>query len=175
MDRACAGDEWLRKDVDALLASDEGADTHIGGVVQGVAAALDEELPKADIGTQIGTYVLVREIGRGGMGVVYQAVRSDGEFTHAVAVKLVRQGMGTAHILQRFRAERQILASLQHPNIAALLDGRATPDGRPYFVMEYIDGKPLLAWCRDKNISQQKRLEMFRQFARRCSTRTSGA
>ncbi|MFN7934696.1 MAG: serine/threonine-protein kinase [Bryobacteraceae bacterium] len=161
LDRACAGDPSLRKEVEALLASDENADTHIGGVVQGVAASLDAGLPVADIGTQIGPYVLTREIGRGGMGIVYQAVRSDGEFIHSVAIKLVRHGMGTAHILQRFRAERQILATLQHPNIAALLDGGTTPDGRPYFVMEYIEGKPLLAYCRENDLPLQKRLEMF--------------
>jgi Flp pilus assembly protein TadD/predicted Ser/Thr protein kinase len=161
LDRSCAGDAWLRKEVDALLASDAGADTHIGGLVREAAASFDEEQLKADIGTRIGPYMLAREIGHGGMGVVYQAVRTDGEFTHAVAIKLVRHGMSTAHILQRFRAERQILASLQHPNIAALLDGGTTSDGRPYFVMEYIEGKPLLAWCKDNHVPQQRRLEMF--------------
>jgi len=161
LDRACAGDEWLRKEVEALLESDENADTHLGEVVQGVAASLEEAPRKGDIGTQIGPYTLVREIGRGGMGVVYQAVRSDGEFVHAVAIKLVRHELGSAHILQRFRAERQILATLQHPNIASLLDGGTTADGRPYFVMEYIEGKPLPAWCKDRNVPQQKRLEMF--------------
>ncbi len=161
LNRACEGDAWLRKEVDALLASDAGADTHISGLVQEAAASFDEEQPKADIGTQMGPYTLTREIGRGGMGVVYQAVRTDGEFVHSVAIKLVRHGMGTAHILQRFRAERQILATLQHPNIAALLDGGTTSDGRPYFIMEYIEGKPLLAWCEEKHVPQQQRLEMF--------------
>lgn len=161
LDGACAGDEGLRQEVEALLQSDENADTHLGEVVQGVAATLEEAPRKGDIGTQIGPYTLVREIGRGGMGVVYQAVRSDGEFVHAVAIKLVRHELGSAHILQRFRAERQILATLQHPNIAALMDGGTTADGRPYFVMEYIEGKPLLEWCRVREVPQQKRLEMF--------------
>ncbi|MBL8178063.1 MAG: protein kinase [Bryobacterales bacterium] len=162
LDGACAGDAWLRREVDALLASDAGAETHLAGVVQGAAAVLDAEQRKGDIGRQIGPYTLVREIGRGGMGVVYQAVRSDGEFIQSVAIKLVLHGMGTGHIVQRFRAERQILATLQHPNIAALTDGGTTADGRPYLVMEYIEGKPLLAWCKEKEAPQQRRLEMFR-------------
>jgi serine/threonine protein kinase len=86
---------------------------------------------------------VVREIGRGGMGAVFLAERDDGHFEQRVAVKLIKRGMDTELVLRRFRAERQILASLQHPNIARLLDGGTTGDGLPYFVMEYIDGQPI--------------------------------
>ena len=82
----------------------------------------------------------MRELGRGGMGAVYLAERADEEFEQRVAIKLVRRGMDTDEIVRRFRAERQILAHLDHPNIARLLDGGTTEDGRPYFVMEYVEG-----------------------------------
>ena len=89
-----------------------------------------------------GPYELVEEIGHGGMGVVYRAVRRDQGFERFVAVKLVKRGMDTDFILRRFHNERQILAGLDHPNIARLLDGGTTEDGLPYFVMEYVDGEP---------------------------------
>lgn len=96
---------------------------------------------------RIGPYRVLGEIGRGGMGAVYLAVRDDGSYTQQVAIKLVKRGMDSDEILRRFVAERQILAQLQHPNIARLLDGGSTADGRPYFVLEHIDGRPLVAYC----------------------------
>ena len=93
--------------------------------------------------SRLGVYRLVREIGRGGMGSVYLAVRADDEYHKRVAIKLVKRGMDTDFVLKRFRNERQILASLDHPNIALLLDGGTTDDGLPYFVMEYIQGLPI--------------------------------
>ena len=101
----------------------------------------------AMIGRRIGAYRLEEEIGRGGMGAVYRAARVDGEFDQTVAVKLIKRGMDTDMILRRFRRERQILASLNHPNIAYFLGGGSTEDGLPYFVMEYIDGLPLYKYC----------------------------
>ena len=106
------------------------------------AAPLASDLPEEDLepaaaGTLVGPYRIVREIGRGGMGAVYLAERTDGQFQKHVAVKLIKRGMDTAAVLRRFRDERQILADLEHPNIARLLDAGTTDDGRPYFLMEY--------------------------------------
>ena len=95
------------------------------------------------IGRRIGVYILEEEVGRGGMGAVYRAERADGEFHQTVAVKLIKRGMDTDLILKRFRRERQILAALNHPNIAYFLGGGSTDDGLPYFVMEFIEGRPL--------------------------------
>src|SRR5207237_3543162 len=105
---------------------------------------------------------ILNEIGRGGMGVVYLATRKDEEFRHQVAIKLVKRGLDTEDILRRFRNERQILASLNHPNIAKLFDGGMTTDGLPYFVMEYVEGLPLLQYCDDHNVSTHERLRLFR-------------
>lgn len=115
------------------------------------------------IGRRIGAYQLDEEIGRGGMGAVYRASRVDGEFDQTVAVKLIKRGMDTDMILRRFRRERQILASLNHPNIAYFLGGGSTEDGLPYFVMEFIDGLPLYKYCNRNKLNTRERLLIFRQ------------
>ncbi len=97
------------------------------------------------------------------MGAVYLAVRSDGEYRKEVALKLIRRGLDTDDILRRFRTERQILAQLDHPNIARLIDGGTSDDGLPYFVMEYVKGEPLLAYCDTHQFSTKQRLELFRK------------
>ncbi len=114
-------------------------------------------------GRRIGVYVLHEEIGRGGMGSVYRAERDDGEFKQTVAVKLIKRGMDTDLILRRFRRERQILAALNHSNIAYFLGGGSTDDGLPYFVMEYIDGTPLFRFCDENRLTTNERLNIFRQ------------
>lgn len=111
---------------------------------------------------RIGRYRLIKEIGRGGMGAVYLATRDDGEFTQQVALKLVKRGMDTDAILARFRRERQMLAALAHPNIARLLDGGTTEDGVPYFVMEYVEGKPIGTYCAERHLSTREQLTLFR-------------
>jgi serine/threonine protein kinase len=115
------------------------------------------------IGRQIGAYRLTREIGRGGMGAVYAAERADGSFYRKVAVKLIKRGMDTDFILRRFRQERQILATLDHPYIARLLDGGTTGDGLPYFVMEFIEGKPLYKYADEKKLNIKERLKLFQE------------
>ena len=165
LDRVCEGDEELRREVDMLLESDRKAHGHIGSAV-GVAAAsfavqMQREYSASQIGQRIGPYEIVREIGRGGMGAVYQAVRIDDQYIRSVAIKFIAHGMDTSDALARFRTERQILATLQHPNIAGLLDGGTTADGRPYIVMEYIEGEPLLDYCRKRNLSVHDRLGLF--------------
>ena len=124
LDKVCAGDETLRAEIEGLLARFDVENT-----------TAEKELDSMQ-GRVVGAYRLIREIGRGGMGAVYLAERADGIFKTKAAVKLIKRGMDTDSILRRFRNERQILAALNHPNIARLLDGGTTDDGLPYFVME---------------------------------------
>src|SRR5262249_8330477 len=115
------------------------------------------------VGRRIGAYNVLLEIGRGGMGEVYRANRADGHYEKEVAVKLVRGGYNTAVVLERFRHERQILASLDHPNIARLLDGGTTDDGIPYLVMELIEGIPIDQYCDAHQLNATQRLRLFLQ------------
>ncbi|HSK73731.1 MAG TPA: serine/threonine-protein kinase, partial [Pyrinomonadaceae bacterium] len=119
--------------------------------------------PNPLIGKRIGVFEVKKEIGRGGMGTVYLAERVDGEFNQTVAIKLIKRGMDTDLVLKRFRRERQILAALDHPNIAYFLSGDSTEDGLPYFVMEYIEGKPLYQFCDENKLSINERLKIFQQ------------
>lgn len=163
----CAGDDDLRREVESLLAADEKeAGSRVAGAIEDAAAALPADPHGSDAGALLGPYLLVRELGRGGMGAVYQAIRSDGEFLQTVAVKLVKRGMDSDAIVQRFKAERQILAGLSHPNIGALLDGGTSPDGRPYLVMEYIEGQPLLEYAESRELDIRARLDLFRPICR---------
>ncbi|HQR35263.1 MAG TPA: serine/threonine-protein kinase, partial [Blastocatellia bacterium] len=160
----CGADEALRLEVEALL--NESAET---------APFLETPPPLPDfpvlpkrkaadelIGQRIGTYKILREIGQGGMGAVYLAERADEQFRKRVALKLVKRGMDTEEILSRFRHERQILASLDHPNIARLIDGGTTEDGLPYFVMEFIEGQPIDLYCSTQKLGTNERLNLFR-------------
>jgi serine/threonine protein kinase len=165
LDRACGDDVELRQEVQALLRSDLEAHQGLSAAVETAAARVQSAFnstSSAYIGQHVGPYQVVREIGRGGMGAVYQAVRADDQYLRSVAIKFIAHGMDTPESLARFRTERQILANLQHPNIAALLDGGTTEDGRPYIVMEYIEGERLLDYCRQRNLSIPDRLELFR-------------
>src|ERR687885_656887 len=119
----------------------------IAGAPAPAASVVEEAREDLMAGRRVGSYRIVREVGRGGMGAVYLAERADSEFRRRVAVKLIKRGMDTDFILRRFRKERQILASLDHPNVARLLDGGTTDDGLPYFVMEYIEGLPIYRFC----------------------------
>jgi non-specific serine/threonine protein kinase/serine/threonine-protein kinase len=123
----------------------------------------EEEHATLFVEPHIGNYRIIRQIGQGGMGSVYLAERDDEEFKKLVAIKVVSQGMANEFVIQRFRNERQILASLDHPNIARLLDGGSTEDGRPYFVMEYVQGLPITQYCDEKRLSIAKRLKLFRK------------
>jgi len=112
---------------------------------------------------RIGPYRLIRDLGHGGMGEVYLGVRDDDAFQKRVAIKVLKRGMDTESIVRRFRHERQILASLAHPFIAGLLDGGTTPDGRPYFAMEYVDGKPIVEYCAAHALDIAARVELLRK------------
>ncbi len=166
---ACTGDEDLRREVESLLEADEQAGSFIAepllasiATVHDQPTSRDDELPSLE-GTRIGAYKIERELGRGGMGAVYLAVRADNTFQKRVAVKIVKRGMDTDFILRRFRRERQILATLNHPNIAALLDGGSTSDGLPYFVMEYVEGQPLNRYCDERKLTIAERLKLVQQ------------
>jgi serine/threonine protein kinase/Tol biopolymer transport system component/tetratricopeptide (TPR) repeat protein len=160
---ACAGDEALRHQVETLIKSYEAAGSFIEEPVLGnvLSSGTEAEGSTSWIGRRIGSYRLAREIGRGGMGAVFLAVRADDEYQKRVAIKLVKRGMDTDFILRRFRQERQILASLDHPHIARLLDGGTTDDGLPYFVMEYIEGLPITIYCDGQRLSTTERLTLF--------------
>ena len=163
----CGGDETLRFEVLSLLESTVKASNLYetpAFTTAGAAYVLTEadKLHPSMIGHRIGAYRLVAEIGRGGMGAAYLAERADQAYEKRVAVKLIKPGMDTDAILRRFRHERQILANLDHPNIARLLDGGTTDDGLPYFVMEYVDGLPIDAYCDANALSIVDRLTLFR-------------
>ena len=168
---ACSGDEELRREVESLLQADEQAGSFIQSpLLASISTAYqdinntsrDDDLP-ALTGKRIGAYKIERELGRGGMGAVYLAVRADNVFQKRVAIKIVKRGMDTDFILRRFRRERQILATLNHPNVAALLDGGSTSDGLPYFVMEYVEGQPINRFCDERKLSVNERLKLVQQ------------
>jgi Tol biopolymer transport system component/serine/threonine protein kinase/Tfp pilus assembly protein PilF len=168
LNEACGEDSELREEVERLLALDEEAGDFIESPVAVSQITHLVDFPFTEqtftlIGQQIGAYLLEREIGRGGMGAVYLATRADNEFSKRVAIKLVKRGMDTDFIIRRFRNERQILANLDHPNIARLLDGGTTQDGLPYFVMEYIEGLPLTRFCDLNRLTIVDRLKLFVQ------------
>ena len=116
----------------------------------------------ADLG-RVGPYRLVRQLGRGGMGTVYLGIRADDVFRKLVAIKVLKRGMDSEAIIRRFQHERQILAGLNHPNIAGLLDGGTTPKGLPYFAMEYVEGRPIVDYCESEKLDTSARLELFRK------------
>jgi serine/threonine protein kinase/Tfp pilus assembly protein PilF len=162
LDAACNGDGSLRVEVESMVACFGPAIGFIEAPAFELAADLLAHEERASIeGQRIGSYRVVREIGRGGMGTVFLAARDDDQYDQQVALKLIKRGMDTDFIVQRFRNERQILARLDHPNIARLLDGGVTDEGLPFFVMEYIDGKPVTEYCELKELSIPDRLKLF--------------
>ncbi|MCG8461480.1 MAG: serine/threonine-protein kinase, partial [Holophagales bacterium] len=161
LDEACGDDLQLRADVVSLLASADAPAGWLDGTVAASAIDLLAGDPALPAGAEVGQYRLVRPIGRGGMGIVYLAERSDGQYDQRVALKVIKRGMDTDFLLARFRRERQILAHLDHPGIAKLLDGGATADGRPYLVMEHVEGEPIDAFATSRGLDLEARLELF--------------
>jgi eukaryotic-like serine/threonine-protein kinase len=181
---ACAGDEELWREVERLIAAADDAGSFIelpawtagglldsasrknirdplgrGGETEGASPDRKDDF----VGRRVGVFELKKELGRGGMGAVYLAERADGEFRQKVAVKLIKRGMDTDFIVKRFRHERQILAALNHPHIANLVDGGTSADGLPYFVMEYVEGEPLYGYCDGRKLGTAERLRLFRR------------
>ncbi len=161
--QATGDDVTLRTEVESLLAAlDRGGETWESPLGPLLADALSGD--DADVvGRRIGPYDVTRLIGYGGMGAVYEGTRADDHFRKRVALKFLRRGLEGDQAIRRFRYERQILANLNHKNIAALLDGGVTADGQPYFVMEYVDGEPITKYCRNKQLPIRERVQLLRQ------------
>ncbi len=162
--QACGEDVSLRKEVEKLLAAHR-EDSYLEPPQEFTGNSLLDNAARASSPPpeRVGKYRLLECIGSGGMGQIYRAVRDDREYEKEVAVKLIKRGMDTEEILRRFRTERQTLASLDHPNIARLLDGGTTRDGLPYLVMEYVNGVPIDKYCDREKLSIVARLRLFRQ------------
>ena len=176
LDSVCGDDRELRAEVESLVAADDTGPGVLGGSIFDaaglgglVSAALDAEAPRVGepiVGRRFGPYRVVQELGRGGMAVVYAAVRDDDQYRKQVAIKLIKRGMDTEAIVGRFLNERQILANLEHPSIARLLDGGMSDDGLPYLVMEQVDGLPIDEFCRQQGLDLEPRLHLFQAVCR---------
>ncbi|MEP6690356.1 MAG: serine/threonine-protein kinase [Gemmatimonadaceae bacterium] len=161
LDQVTASDPLLRREVEALITSSDMTDVRLESPMGARAFPPPDAAPL--VGQRLGAYDVVRLVGMGGMGAVYEAVRADDQYRKRVAIKIVQRGLDSDLTLARFRRERQILASLEHPNIATLLDGGVTPDGRPFLVMEFVEGDPITTWCDARARSIRERVALFRQ------------
>ena len=160
LDRISANDHALREEVESFVLSHGEIDAGFLRTIPGDGASAEGR--PALLGRLIGPYRIVEELGSGGMGEVYRAVRADDQYQKQVAVKIARRGFDTGSGLRRFKAERQILATLDHPHIARLLDGGSTEDGLPYVVMELVQGVPIDEYCEAHHLSLVERLQLFR-------------
>jgi eukaryotic-like serine/threonine-protein kinase len=160
--RACGADEDLQREVLSLIDWDT-AEDFIRDSIADAALAFTSRSKDDLTGERVGPYRVKRLIGRGGMGDVYEAERDDEQFRRQVAIKIIKRGMDTDFVRDRFLRERQILASLDHPHIARMFDGGATADGSPYFVMEFVAGEPITAYCRRRHLSANEKLKLFRK------------
>jgi len=163
LDQHCSDDPDLREEVESLLAADESPDPDYHAAISEAARQVVEDKAPAGIGDRVGAYRILRKLGEGGMGAVFLGERADQQFEGLAAIKLLRSAAAHAQTVERFRAERQILADLNHPFIARLLDGGAGSDGSPYVVMEYVDGTPLDEWCDSRDLDLRGRIEIFRK------------
>src|SRR6185369_13750638 len=165
LNTACAADENLRSEVLGLLSAHDSSGDFIQhpAVVDVGFLVSDTNHSAAAAGQHIGTYEIIRELGRGGMGAVYLASRAYEAFDKQVALKLIKRGMDSDAIIKRFVMERQILANLDHPNIARMIDGGTTEDGLPYFVLEYIEGTTITRYCDEHKLNTLERLKLFLQ------------
>ena len=177
LDAACGDDEQLRDAVAELLATASDSEGFLARPVDALTTVPWAEVlaeltrvkgprgePDGEVdrsGERIGAYRLDRRLGRGGMATVYLAERADGLWEQKVALKLIRRGLDTGDVIRRFVSERQILSSLNHPNIARLLDGGTTEEGLPFLVMEYVVGTPITEYCDERNLPTEDRLRLF--------------
>ncbi len=171
LEAECAGDPELLELVESLLSAEDTSGSFLDDRARKTMFASAARPPAGGrdpdrAGERIGPWILVRPIGRGGIGTVYLAERADGEFEQTVAIKVLRRGMDTDDVLARFRVERQILASLEHPNIARLIDGGATEDDRPYLVMELVEGETITEHADRHRLTVEQRLRLFVTVAR---------
>jgi eukaryotic-like serine/threonine-protein kinase len=161
LDRECADDPELRGEAESMLALDAVAAHDLSAVIETTAGSLFRE--ERIEGTAFGAWRIVHEIGRGGMGAVYLAVRDGADFEKKVAVKIVKRGIDTSGVLARFLDERRILAGLDHPYIARLIDGGTSPQGQPYFIMEFVEGESIADYCLRESLTVKERCELFRK------------
>lgn len=176
LERECGHDSGLREELESLLLAYDNTGDFLEQPLASLSPLVEEfesartttqrppagdSVVPAQGGDRIGPYRLERELGRGGMGAVFLATRADGEFHQRVAIKLIRRGWDSDFGIRRFRHERQILASFDHPHIARLLDGGTTEAGMPYFVMEYVEGRPVTSFCEEFGLNTQARLQLF--------------
>jgi len=161
LSRECGQDLEMRSEIESLLAADERAGGFLGQPA--VSAEASSPPPASLVGRRVGHYEVESMLGEGGMSTVYAAVRADDVYQQKVALKVLAYGADRADLSARFRAERQILASLDHPGIARILDGGTTDDGRPYLVMEYIGGEPIDQYCDRHRLGIDARVDLFRQ------------
>jgi serine/threonine protein kinase len=154
----CGDDAKLRREVESLLAAREDARDFLKSPP--LETVSHHEWLKNEV---IGGYRLIRELGAGGMGVVFLAEKTDPEFRRQVALKFVKGDIHSKEILKRFHLERQILSRLEHPNVARLIDGGTSRDGLPYFVMEYVEGVPIIEYAESNNLPLAECLKLFRQ------------
>jgi serine/threonine-protein kinase len=159
--RSAADDPALHRELLALLAAHERSDELLSAPLR-IASDFEDEAHRW-AGTRIGPWQIVQRIGYGGMGTVFEAVRADDQYRKRVAVKLLHRFAAGPDAVRRFKAERQMLANLDHANVATLLDGGVTDDGQPYLVMEYIDGAPITHWCDERQLDVRQRIRLFLQ------------
>ncbi len=157
---ACSSDEALRGEVESLLAAHEEPENVLEQHTYDLASQLRTD-GKKYLGRRFGSYSILREIGRGGMGAVFLAERADGEFQQQVALKIIRQTFADGELEKHFRRERQILASLNHPNIAKLIDGGVSDSGELFLAMEFIEGEPLVVFAEHQQLTIEDRLRLF--------------
>lgn len=173
--KACSGDMALLEEVSNLLRSIENAEDtgfldhslrESKEFIKDVFSKQEEKRLRSHIGRRMHQFVIRKKIGSGGMGEVFLAERADGQFEQQVALKIIKRGMNSESILSRFSQERKLLATLNHPHIARIIDGGMTEDGLSWFAMEYIDGVPVTNYCRLHNIGLKKRLHLFEKICR---------
>jgi len=159
LDDACSGDPDTRRRVENMLAAQDKAASFLEQPAPALVATI-ETMPAERPGTIIGQYKLLEEIGEGGFGVVFLAEQTE-PVRRKVALKVLKPGMDSRHVVARFEAERQALALMDHPNIARVFDGGVTASGRPYFVMELVKGTPITDFCDQNQFTPRQRLELF--------------
>jgi serine/threonine-protein kinase len=160
---ACGPDQRLRAQVEELLAAYPKVERFLESPAAGPSVTVDEPAVTERPGTVIGPYKLLEQIGEGGFGVVFMAEQTE-PVHRKVALKVLKPGMDTCHVVARFEAERQALALMDHSNIARVLDGGQTTSGRPYFVMDLVKGLPITEYCDQAQLTPRERLELFVPF-----------
>jgi eukaryotic-like serine/threonine-protein kinase len=163
LDRSCGGDARLRDEVQLLLDQASEGDPSLREAVASELRVLTSRALKGLVGQKVGSFVLTKLLGEGGMGAVYLGERDQAEFSHRVAVKVLSHSLASSQAIARFRDERRILAALEHPHIVRLLDGGSTPDGLPYLVMEYLEGAAITHYAHSRGLSVRDRVTMIRK------------